>query len=259
MTHSTRRARLKDASARRETRVIPVPIATLGRAFAIAACLAVAACQSTLTPSPSAVPSSTAPSSPSDATAPLDTATPPATPASAVPTASFPPPSLPPPTSRPTPKATAATVPAKPTGVTFTTDREELPGSTGADGIAYKVTHTVRWQAPRTEGVEIRVYGVTECLSEPSNPPPGTSWPCLVEHTMLPPSVMVLAATAPAAAGEISWIAPFEYECAGPPVGPDGLDYWAIVIAAYNADGHSIFAIAHPGGWQRAGPDEVIC
>ena len=235
--------------------MIPVPIASPGRAFAIAACLAVAACQSTLTPSPSAAPSSTAPSSPSDAAAPLDTATPPATPASAVPTASFPPP----PTSRPTPKATTATVPAKPTGVTFTTDRVELPGSTGADVIAYKVTHTVRWQAPRTEGVEIRVYGVTECLSEPSDPSPGTSGPCLVEHTLLTPPVMALAATAPAAAGEISWIAPFYYECLGPPVGPDGLDYQAIVIAAYNAAGHSIFAIAEPGSWVRAGPDEVIC
>jgi hypothetical protein len=261
-------------SARRETRMIPVPIATLGRAFAIAACLAVAACQSTLTPSPSAVPSSTAPSSPSDAAAPLDTATPPAASASAVPTASFPPPptsasavptasvpqpSLPPPTSRPTPKATAATVPAKPTGVTFTTDSVELPRPTGADEIEYQVTHTVRWKAPRTEGVEIRVYGVTECLSEPSNPPPGTSGPCLVEHTLLPPSAMALAATAPAAAGEISWIAPRYWMCAGPPVGPDGLDYQAIVIAAYNAAGHSIFAIADPGEWWRAGPGEMIC
>jgi hypothetical protein len=107
--------------------------------------------------------------------------------------------------------------------------------------------------------VEIRVYGVTECLSEPTNPPPGTSGPCLVEHTPLPPSVMVMTATAPAAAGEISWIAPFYYECLGPPVGPDGLDYQAIVIAAYNAAGHSIFAIADPGGWWRASPDEVIC
>jgi hypothetical protein len=239
--------------------MIPVPVATLGRGFAIAACLAVAACQSSLTPSPSAVPSSTAPSSPSDAAAPLDTATPPATPASAVPTASFPPPSLPPPTPRPTPKATAATLPAKPTGVTFTTDSVELPAPTGTDEVTYQVTHTVRWKAPRTEGVEIRVYGVTVCLSEPSSPAPGTSGPCLVEHTLLPPSAMALAAAVPAAAGEISWIAPRYWECLGPPVGPDGLDYQAIVIAAYNADGHSIFAIAHPGGWWRAGPDEAIC
>jgi hypothetical protein len=233
--------------------MIPVQIATLGRAFSIAACLAVAACQSTLTPSPSAVPSTTAPSSPSGAAGTVDTATPPA--ASTVPTASFPPP----PTSRPTPEATAATAQAKPTGVMFTTDSVELPRPTGTDEVKYQVTHTVRWKAPRTEGLEIRVYGVTECLSEPSSPPPGTSGPCLVEHTLLPPSVMVLAATAPAVAGEISWIAPFYYDCAGPPVGPDGRDYYSIVIAAYDAAGHSIFAIAEPGVWWRAAPDETVC
>ncbi len=233
----------------------PFPVTTLGRVLAIAACVAVAACQSTAAPTPSTFPASAAPSSPSDAAAPLDTATPPATPASAMPTASF----QSPPTSRPTPKATAATVPAKPSGVTFTTDSVELPGPTGTGEVTYQVTHTVRWKAPRIEGVEIRVYGVTECMSEPSNPPPGTSGPCLVEHTLLPPSVMALAATAPAAAGEISWIAPFSYDCAGPPVGPDGLDYEATVIAAYNAAGHSIFAIADPGEWRRAGPGEVIC
>jgi hypothetical protein len=239
--------------------MIPVPTATLGRAFAIAACLVVATCQSSVTPSPGALPSRDALSSPSDAAAPLDTATPPAAPASAVPTASIARPSLPYPTSRPAPNATAATVPAKPTGVTFTTDSVMLPAPSGSDEVEYQVTHTVRWKTPRTEGLEIRVYGVTECLSEPSNPAPGTSGPCLVEHTRLPSSVMVLADTAPAAAGEISWIAPRYWECAGPPVGPDGLDYEAIVIAAYNADGHSIFAIADPGVWWRAGPDEVIC
>jgi hypothetical protein len=150
-------------------------------------------------------------------------------------------------------------MPATPTGVTFKTDAVELPGPTGTDETTYQVTHTVRWKAPRTADVEIRVYGVTECLSEPGAPSPGTSGPCLVEHTQLPRSVMALAATSPAAAGGISWIAPRYYECAGPPVGPDGLDYEAIVAAAYTATGHSIFAIAYPGAWWRAAPDEVIC
>ena len=175
--------------------------------------------------------------------------------ASAVPTASLPPP----PTPRPTPADTAAPVPAKPTGVTFTTDSVELPAPSGTDEVTYQVAHTVRWKAPRISGVEIKVYGVTECLSEPSDPPPGTSGPCLVEHTRLPASAMALAAAAPADAGEISWVAPFNHECGGTPVGPEGLDYQAVVIAAYNAAGHSIFAIAYPGGWWRAGPDEVIC
>ncbi len=230
-------------------------IATLGRALLIAASVAVAACQSTSSPRASALPSSTASSLASNAATPLDTATRSSAPASAMPTASF----APPPTPRPTPKATAPTVPAKPTGVTFKTVVVELPGPTGTDEITYQVTHIVRWKSPRTAGVEIRVYGVTECLSEPDNPSPGTSGPCLVEHTRLSPSVLALAATAPAAAGEISWVAPSYHECAGPPVGPEGLDYRAIVVAAYDAAGHSIFAIADPGGWWRAAPDEVVC
>jgi hypothetical protein len=236
--------------------MIPVPMTTLGRALAIAASLAIGACsagagpiQSSPTPSPRAISASTPLGSPSNAATSLETTTP--TVAADSPLASASP--------APTPKATAATVPAKPTGVTFTTDSVEVPGPTGASGVTYTVTHRVRWTTPRTEGVEIRVYGVTDCLSEPSNPAPGTSGPCLVEHTTLPPSVTVLAARAPAAAGEISWIAPRSYTCAGPPVGPDGRDYQATVVAAYTAAGHSIFAIADPGGWWRAGPDEVVC
>lgn len=152
-----------------------------------------------------------------------------------------------------------AAAPPKPTGVTFETEYVELPGPSGTDDVTYQATHTVGWAAPRADGVEIRVFGVTECLSEPSDPAPGTSGPCLVEHTALPSSVMALAATEPSATGEISWIAPRYYECAGPPVGPDGLDYQAIVLAAYSATGHSIFAIADPGGWWRADPNDVIC
>jgi hypothetical protein len=219
----------------------PLSIATFGRALAVATCVAVAACGSTSVPNPPALPSSTAPDLASNAATPLDIATSSSAPASAMPT------------------ATAATMPPKPTGVTFTTDVAELARPSGTAEITYQAKHTVRWKDPRTAGVEIRVYGVTECLSEPSDPLPATSGPCLVEHTVLPGRVMVLAATAPAAAGEISWIAPMYYECAGPPVGPDGLDYRAIVIAAYSAAGHSIFAIADPGEWWHAGPDEVIC
>lgn len=233
------------------------PITTLGRTLAITACLAVAACSaapgaipSGPAPRPSAVLSSTAPPFLAVTAVPSATATP------TMPTASPPASSSPLPTPPSTP---AALVPAKPTGVTFTTEVVELPGPAGTDEMTYQATHTVRWTAPLDDGVEIRVYGVTECLSEPTDPSPGTSGPCLVEHTRLPSSVMALAASAPAAAGEISWLAPIYYECAGPPVGRDGLDYQAIVIAAYNAAGHSIFAIAEPGSWLRAAPGDVIC
>ena len=32
--------------------------------------------------------------------------------------------------------------------------------------------------------------------------------------------------------------------------GPNGRGYFAVVLGAYSASGHSVFAIAEPGGWQ---------
>jgi hypothetical protein len=196
-----------------------------------------------------ALPSSQAVEAPTDAPGAVNT------PAGASPTeTAIPPAESPSPT-----QASPDGVPPKPTGVTFKTDVVELPGSSGTDEVSYQVTYTVGWNAPQTEGVEIRVYGVTKCLSKPKNPKPGTSGPCLVKHTLLPSSVRVLTDTAPADAGEVSWITPTYSECGGSPVGPEGLEYRAIVLAAYNSAGNSIFAIADPGGWSRSGADEVLC
>jgi hypothetical protein len=222
-------------------------------AILVAGCVASGAASpdpSETLPSPtSTVDSSPAPSSSATPATPTATAT------AAVATPADPSPSASAATTEPTPPP----VPPRPTGVSFRTDVVEVPGPTATDEITHRVTHTVRWQAPRDQGVEIRVYGVTECLAGPADPAPGTSGPCLLEHTLLPSSVMALAATAPAAAGEISWIAPFHYECTGPPVGPDGLDYESVVLAAYGSKGHSIFAIAEPGSWYEPAPDELVC
>ena len=40
---------------------------------------------------------------------------------------------------------------------------------------------------------------------------------------------------------------------------PDGPVYHALVPAAYSAAGHSIVAIAEPGGWWPADPGDIIC
>jgi hypothetical protein len=147
-------------------------------------------------------------------------------------------------------------VPPKPTGVKF--DEETVPFG---DGEVGKVTQTITWRAPKTKGVEVRAYGVTECTARPRNPAPGSSGPCLVEHTPLPASIRTLLATAPASAGSVSWTWTEESGCRGTELGsdPDGPAYHAVVLAAYSAAGHSIFAIAEPGGWWEPGPDDVIC
>lgn len=160
-------------------------------------------------------------------------------------------------TPQPTPEPTPVPVPPKPTGVTF--DEETRPIDDGQFG---EVTQTVRWGAPRSEGVEIRVYGVTECIAEPADPAPGTHGPCLVVHTPLPASVRRLLATAPASDGAVSWTWTQRiYDCGGPFVGydPHGPAYRAVVLAAYSAAGNSIFAIAEPGRWWRPDPNDIIC
>jgi hypothetical protein len=159
------------------------------------------------------------------------------------------------PTPRPSPMPTPVPVPPKPTGVHF-----DVQGVESDDGSVVEITETVTWRAPRSEGVEIRVYGVTECIAEPEDPAPGTSGPCLVIHTPVPASVRTLLGRAPASDGVVSWTWTQETGCEiGLAYDPDGPLYHAVVLAAYSASGHSIFAIAEPGGWWRAGPDDVIC
>jgi hypothetical protein len=131
----------------------------------------------------------------------------------------------------------------------------------GNDASSTEVSQTVTWAAPRSEGVEIRVYGVTKCIAEPASPSPGSGGPCLVEHTPLPAEDRTLLATAPASAGDLSWSWTGTSDCEGPGLAhdPRGPAYHAVVVAAYSASGQSIFAIAAPGRWSQPGPGEVIC
>jgi len=215
---------------------------TFGRAFLVAGfALVLTACAASGVPSASAIalaPSATIPAAATDAPqspGPLPT-----------PMSS---------TATPSPKPTPSLPPPKPTGVKF--DTEVRPN---ADDSVAEITQTVTWRAPRTNGVMISVYGITKCIAQPANPSPATSGPCLVEHTPLPASVRRLLATTRASDGSASWTWSEETGCdVGLPNKPDGPAYYAVVLAAYSASDHSIFAIAEPGGWYEPGPDEVIC
>jgi hypothetical protein len=165
-----------------------------------------------------------------------------------------PPSTSPAPTPRPSPDPSPVPVPPKPTDVSF------LERRVGDDPPTTEITQTVRWEAPGSEGVEIRVYGVTECLAKPGNAPPDTNGPCLVEDTPLPASVRTLLATAPASDGVVSWTWTGTFDCeVGLAYDRQGPAYHAVVLAAYSASGHSIFAIAEAGGWSQPGPEEIVC
>ena len=218
---------------------------TLGRAFLMASfALVLTACATSGAPSPSAI--ALAPSAPSATT-----------PAAATDAPQSPGPLSTPnsPTATQSPKPTPNPPPPRPTGVKF--DTQVRPN---ADDSVAEITQTVTWRTPRTNGVTISVYGITKCIAQPANPSPATSGPCLVEHTPLPASVRRLLATTPASDGSASWTWSEETGCdVGLPNKPDGPAYYAVVLAAYSASDHSIFAIAEPGGWYEPGPDEVIC
>lgn len=226
---------------------------------------------------------SAAPAAPSSRT-PMVTAPPPTAPIATVAPSSAPaePPSpeaTPMPTPMPTkvpksPKPTKDPVPPKPTGVTFDVSTKCVLGEDADfDCIApdedtapeYIVTDTVTWKAPRTKGLEVRVYGITECLARPAKPKPGTGGPCVVKGTKLPAAVRTLLATAPASRGTVSWSwtqddGGCDIYPEGWPLGdPAGTVYVAIVVAAFNEAGPSVYAIAEPGGWSELGPGDMPC
>ena len=215
-----------------------------------------AACTNTLA---SPTPSGSSPLYPSVSlvTTPGPTIAPSALPAATVPTPqATPSPALTPSAaSLPPPSPTPAPVSHKPTGVTFDTQEKDLGGG------RYQKTATVTWRSPRSDGVEIRVYGVTECLARPAHPKPGASGPCLVTHTLLPASVRHLLAKTPALAGQASWSWTTEIGCDISPFSssPGGPTYVAVVLAAYNASGQSIFTIAEPGSWFEPLPGWMPC
>jgi len=147
-------------------------------------------------------------------------------------------------------------VPPKPRGVTFDSHAVERDET----GHYADITQTVTWSTPRNDGVEIRVYGVTKCIAEPREPAPDTSGPCLVTGTPLPESVRTLLGRGPASDGAVSWSWTEETGCdVGLGYDPDGPAYHAVVLAAYNPSGHSIFAIAEPGLWWQPGPNDTVC
>lgn len=162
-------------------------------------------------------------------------------------------------TPRPSVQQTATPAPSpppKPTGVTWDEQVEILPD---ADQETGRVIQTVSWQAPRTDGVTIRVYGVRRCVAMPADPSPGTSGPCLVTGTRLPDSMRTLLATVPASDGRASWRWTEQLGCSIGLHYPGETAYFAVVLAAYSVTGQSIFAIAEPGAWYEPEPDEIIC
>ena len=116
---------------------------------------------------------------------------------------------------------------------------------------------TVTWKEGATQEAEIRVYGVTKCLSAKRVAGGGS---CLAVNTPLPAGSLELITKAAESDGKVSWTRPAWQDLITPDTGGprfwtygvdgDGNDiYYAIVVAAYNSAGHSKFVIADNGTW----------
>jgi hypothetical protein len=110
--------------------------------------------------------------------------------------------------------------------------------------------YRLTWTAPRTKGVEIRVYGVTRGFRTDD-----AEGECVWKGTDLPNDVRVLVAKGPASKGvldlDIVGIVggdQAEDGCTWFDQTEDGTRFYSIVVAVYATNGRSSFAIADPGG-----------
>jgi hypothetical protein len=146
-------------------------------------------------------------------------------------------PSLPP-TAAPTPVSLA-----RPSGVRFRTrDEGTCPSDPRELCSIDETVVTVSWKAPRTEGVEIRVYGVTRCLGTNAAGAP-IDGACLREGTRLPPSALVLLAAVPASDGRTT--VRLQPSARGLADTEGGEKVYSVVLGAFgDAGDQSVMAIA---------------
>jgi len=116
--------------------------------------------------------------------------------------------------------------------VTYRVHHTPAGNSPGSD------TYTISWTGPRAPGVEIRVSGLTKCLSTVMDQP------CIQRHMTIPQGTLKQIERAPSSKGSISWTWPTS-EVSGDWVGMDESNtYYAFLVGAYNAAGQSRLVIA---------------
>jgi hypothetical protein len=96
----------------------------------------------------------------------------------------------------------------------------------------------ITWTSPKGYATEFRLYGVSGC---PNERPGHDGEPCLVEHTHLDASMMKLLKKVDGAARTMTVRGEVPADCDGP--GYFCSDVQSLVLGAYNAYGHSVYAI----------------
>lgn len=133
----------------------------------------------------------------------------------------------------PSPSTASGAVPPMPI-----TKFASISKTTNADGSETDVDR-ITWTEPAGVATEFRLYGVTKCLNESAKT---DGQKCLVAHMTLPAGTLKLIQTVSGTTRSITMTHVV-------PQGECGNDLWcttgyfALVLGAYNAYGHSVFAI----------------
>jgi hypothetical protein len=132
-------------------------------------------------------------------------------------------------------QATFAVVPPRPGSVKF----EEISTRDDPDEPGLMIrTDRIRWTAPKGYATEFRLYGVTSC---PNEAPDHDGQPCLVEHMSLAKDELRLIETADGDERSMTIANGIPDGLCGPTLFCS--DYNALVLGAFNAYGHSVYAI----------------
>ena len=131
---------------------------------------------------------------------------------------------------------TYAAVPPKPANAKLKT----VSDTPAADGNSSTLIERVTWTAPAGYATEFRLYAVTFCPNDSPTAKDGT--PCLSEHTALPASKLKLVATANGDARSMTLKHKIAAGICGPTLWCSG-DLYALVMAAYNDNGQSVYTI----------------
>jgi len=127
-------------------------------------------------------------------------------------------------------------VPPKPADPKLTT----VSDSPSTGGNSSTLVERVTWSLPAGYATKVRLYAVLFCPNDAPKAKDGT--PCLTEHTSLPASKLKLVAEADGDANSLTIRHTVKAGLCGPTLWCSG-DVYALVLAAYNEYGHSVFTI----------------
>jgi hypothetical protein len=118
--------------------------------------------------------------------------------------------------------------------------RKVVSETWAADDSSYVEVDRFTWTSPTGYATEFRLYGVSGC---PNESPQTNGEPCLVEHTHLDAGMMKLLKKVGGSARSMTLRSEVDTDTCEGPSGYYCSPYRSLVLGAFNAYGHSVYAI----------------